>query len=59
MKYLFHPWSLLFITVFGSMLFVGITHNHYHETYEADVHGYVKQYCRRNQESCQDILDSL
>jgi len=40
----------------GILIFIGVLHEHTHRTMEHDVHGYVKQFCRTNPETCESIV---
>ena len=59
MKLILHPLSLMFLLLSGSLLLIEVMHNYHHEAYESDVHGYVKQFCRKNIEVCEEILREI
>mgnify|MGYP003134482101 len=40
----------------GIFIFIGVLHEHTHRAMEADVHGYVRQFCRENPETCESML---
>jgi len=42
---------------FGFTTLVQLIHTHAHYEMEVDVHGYVRNYCRKNLEKCQRMLN--
>ncbi len=38
--------------IVGLFIFIGVLHEHTHRTIEVDVHGYVRQFCRENPDTC-------
>ncbi len=40
----------------GILVFIGVLHEYTHHAMEVDVHGYVKQFCRANEEKCKSML---
>ena len=45
------------IMIVGCLILVGVMHNNYHHQIEEDVHGYVRKFCEKNLEKCQDIVE--
>ena len=45
------------ILILGFFILVGVMHNNYHHQIEEDVHGYVRKFCEKNLEKCQDIVE--
>ena len=43
--------------IVGFLILVGVMHNNYHHQIEEDVHGYVRKFCEKNLEKCQDIVE--
>ena len=59
MKLILHPLSIILLVMSGFLVFVETIHLRHHQTHETDVHGYVKQFCRRNTEVCEEILREI
>ena len=47
-KLLSNPVVHMIIIIGGSLGFIEFVHTRAHHTYEVDIHGYVKQYCNKN-----------
>ena len=54
-KHLFHPVVLINLTTVGILVFIGLLHEHTHRALEVDVHGYVRQFCRENPDTCKSM----
>jgi len=39
----------------GILVFIGVLHEHTHRAIEVDVHGYVRQFCRENPDTCKSM----
>jgi len=59
MRYLWHPLTLFNLALVGTLGFIEIIHTKAHHTHEVDVHGYVRQFCRDNVETCESIVNDL
>tara|TARA_B100000405_G_scaffold263163_1_gene199340 strand:+ start:340 stop:528 length:189 start_codon:yes stop_codon:yes gene_type:complete len=51
------PITYFNLLIVGMLCFIGHIHNDYHHRMDEDVHGYVRQFCEKNPEKCQDILE--
>ena len=40
----------------GILIFIGVLHEQTHQRIDADVHGYVKAFCRANEELCESYI---
>jgi formyltetrahydrofolate synthetase len=58
LKIIFHPVSQFNLLVCGSLIAIGVIHNHAHQMIEMDVHAYVRQYCKKNPEVCKSYVDN-
>ena len=56
MKLITHPFSLIFLMLGGFLLSIEMVHIKSHHDKEVDVHGYVKQYCRKNRKICKSMI---
>ena len=56
-RILLSPVTHFNILIVGFLILVGVMHNHYHHQIEEDVHGYVRKFCEKNLEKCQDIVE--
>ena len=56
MKYLTHPLIMISFMVGGFLLVIQTVHTKAHLEQEKDVHGYVKQFCRKNRDTCKSML---
>jgi hypothetical protein len=56
-RILLSPVTQLNILIVGTLIIVGVMHNIYHYHMDEDVHGYVRKFCEKNPEKCQDILE--
>ena len=45
------------VLIIGFFILIGVMHNDYHHRMDEDVHGYVRKFCEKNPEKCQDILE--
>ena len=52
----FHPVTVLNLLLVGSLGLIEVVHTRAHHTLEADVHGHVHQFLRKNPETC-DYID--
>ena len=50
MKYLFHPLTLMNLTIFGSMGLIQAIHTHAHYKMNLDVDSYVTAFIKKNPE---------
>jgi len=55
-KILLSPITHFNLMLVGILIFIGVLHEHTHRTMEHDVHGYVRQFCRANPETCESIV---
>jgi len=55
-KILLSPVTHFNLMLIGIFIFIGVLHEHTHRAMEADVHGYVRQFCRENPETCKSML---
>ena len=39
----------------GVLVFIGVLHEYTHRAIEVDVHGYVRQFCRENPDTCKSM----
>ena len=53
---IFHPLTVMNLLICGSLGLIELIHTRAHHTLEADVHGHVHQYLRKNPETC-DYID--
>tara|TARA_B100000287_G_scaffold406291_1_gene430625 strand:- start:321 stop:506 length:186 start_codon:yes stop_codon:yes gene_type:complete len=53
---IFHPVTVLNLLLVGSLGLIEVVHTRAHHTLEADVHGHVHQFLRKNPETC-DYID--
>ena len=56
-RILLSPVTQLNLLLVGFLIIVGVVHNIYHHQIEEDVHGYVRKFCEKNLEKCQDIVE--
>ena len=56
-RILLSPVTHFNILIVGTLIIIGVMHNSYHHHMDEDVHGYVRQFCEKNHEKCQDILE--
>ena len=54
-KILLSPITHFNLMLMGVLIFIGVLHEHTHRAMEVDVHGYVKQYCRANPDTCKSM----
>jgi hypothetical protein len=47
-KIISSPVTYFNLVILGVLILIGVIHNHAHHSMEKDVHGYVKQFCRRS-----------
>ena len=52
----FHPVTVLNLLLVGSLGLIEVVHTRAHHILEADVHGHVHQFLRKNPETC-DYID--
>jgi len=45
------------ICLIGFLCMIELIHLHAHHKMELDVHGYVHNYCRKNRDACESLLD--
>ena len=57
LQVILHPVTLLNGGLIGCLIFIGILHNHAHHTMEVDADSYVRQWCRKNPDTCQSYID--
>tara|TARA_B100000073_G_scaffold53524_1_gene39492 strand:- start:12515 stop:12700 length:186 start_codon:yes stop_codon:yes gene_type:complete len=55
-KILLSPITHINLMLVGILVFIGVLHEYTHHAMEVDVHGYVKQFCRANEEKCKSML---
>ena len=56
-RILLSPVTHFNLLLVGFLIIVGVAHNIYHHKIEEDVHGYVRKFCEKNLEKCQDIVE--
>jgi len=56
LKVLFHPVTIFNLLLVGFLGLIEVVHINAHREMEADVHGYVTNYCRKNREKCEGFL---
>jgi hypothetical protein len=56
MRYLWHPLTIFNLMLIGTLGFIELLHVQAHRTYELDVHGHARQFCRANPETCESFL---
>ena len=56
-RILLSPVTHFNILIVGTLIIIGVMHNNYHHRMDEDVHGYVRQFCEKNLEKCQDIVE--
>jgi len=56
-RILLSPVTHLNLLLVGFLILVGIVHNSYHHDVEKDVHGYVRQFCSKNPDTCRSYLE--
>ncbi len=54
-KILLSPVTHVNLMLVGILIFIGVLHEHTHRAIELDVHGYVRQFCRENPDTCKDM----
>jgi len=47
-KSLLHPVTLINLLICGSLILIGIVHNHAHQEMEKDIHAYVRKFCKKS-----------
>ena len=57
-RILLSPVTHFNVLLVGFFILIGMVHNHAHHTMEVDVHSYVKQFCSRNPDTCQQFLEN-
>ena len=45
------------VLILGFFILVGVMHNNYHHAMDEDVHGYVRNFCFKNPDKCQNFID--
>jgi len=43
--------------IMGLLILIGMAHNNYHHAMDEDVHGYVRNFCFKNPDKCQNFID--
>ena len=56
-RILLSPVTHFNLLLVGFLILVGVMHNNYHYRMDEDVHGYVRKFCEKNLEKCQDIVE--
>jgi len=56
-RILLSPVTHFNLLLVGTLCFIGHIHNLYHHHMDEDVHSYVRQFCEKNLEKCQDIVE--
>ena len=56
-RVLTHPVTLLNGLFVGFLIVVGLAHNHAHHTIELDADSYVRNWCKKNPDTCQSYID--
>jgi hypothetical protein len=51
-----HPVTLFNGLLVGFMIVIGLAHNHAHYSMEVDADSYVRNWCKKNQDTCQSYL---
>jgi len=44
------------VVILGFFIIVGAIHNHAHHTMEVDADSYVRQFCKKNPDTCERYL---
>jgi hypothetical protein len=57
LKVLMHPVTQVNICLIGFLCMIELIHLHAHHKMDLDVHGYVHNYCRKNRDACESLLD--
>ena len=56
-RILLSPATHLNMLLVGSLIIIGVLHNHAHYTMEVDADSYVRAFCMKNPDECQRFLD--
>ena len=57
LQVLTHPVTLINGGLVGILIFIGLMHNHAHYSMEVDANSYVRQWCRKNPDTCQSYIN--
>ena len=57
-KILLSPVTYFNLMLVGILIFIGVLHEHTHRAMEVDVHGYVRQFCRKNPDTCKSMASN-
>ena len=57
LKVLGHPVTLFNGLLVGTLIVIGLAHNHAHYTMDQDADSYVRAWCKKNPDTCQSYLD--
>lgn len=49
----FHPLTVTNLCLFGSLGVIELIHIHAHHKMDMDVHSHVRQFCKKNVETCE------
>tara|TARA_B100000927_G_scaffold233722_1_gene194032 strand:+ start:174 stop:389 length:216 start_codon:yes stop_codon:yes gene_type:complete len=55
-KILLSPVTHINLMLVGILVFIGVLHEHTHHSMKVDVHGYVRQFCRENPDTCKSFI---
>ena len=55
-RILLSPVTHFNVLLVGTLIIIGVMHNHAHHTMEHDIHGVVRKYCRANPGECAEYL---
>ena len=55
-RILFSPVTQFNVLLVGTLIIIGVMHNHAHYTMEVDADSYVRNFCRKNTELCQSFV---
>ena len=56
-RILLSPVTHFNVLLVGTLILIGMMHNHAHYTMEVDADSYVRNFCRKNTELCQSFVD--
>ena len=57
LKIITSPITYFNVLTIGVFIFIGVLHEYTHHQVEVDVHGYVRQFCSKNLDTCETFIN--
>jgi len=58
MRVVTHPVTLFNGLLVGTLIVIGLLHNHAHYTMEVDADSYVRNWCKKNPDTCESFISN-